>query len=79
MDTILDINGIQTITSQSKVESYKAMINECEMHIFNIKQQLYEEAVPYSFLQLLEKKLITYKAIVNRLTQRIQKLESYEQ
>jgi hypothetical protein len=76
MDTILDINGIQTITSQDKVESYRAMINECEMHIFNIKQQLYEEAVPYSFLQLLEQRLLVYKAIVNRLTQRIHKLES---
>lgn len=78
MDTILDINGIQTITSQDKVESYKEMINECEMHIFNIKQQLYEEAVPYSFLQLLEQRLLVYKAIVNRLTQRIHKLQSYE-
>lgn len=76
MDTILDINGIQTITSQDKAESYKEMINECEMHIFKINQQLYEEAVPYSFLQLLEQRLLVYKAIVNRLTQRIHKLEN---
>jgi hypothetical protein len=76
MDTILDINGIQTITSPSRIESYKVMINECEMHIFKINQQLYEEAVPYSFLQLLEQKLLIYKAMVNRLTQRIHKLES---
>lgn len=72
MDTILDINGIQTITSKESI--YKEMIEECEKRIFDLNEVVYEISADSQLCQKFERRIEVYKSIVNRLTQRIHTL-----
>lgn len=72
MDTILDINGVQTITSKEVI--YKEMIEECERRIFDLNEFVYEISSDEALCQKFERRINVYKSIVNRLTQRTCKL-----
>jgi hypothetical protein len=74
MENILDINGIQT--SKLAIEDYEEMISTCDMRIFQIEEWIYESSANEIINQELERRLNTYKSIMNRLSQRVINLQN---
>jgi hypothetical protein len=74
MENILDINGIQT--SKLAIEDYEEMISTCDMRIFQIQEWICESSANEIINQELERRLNTYKSIMNRLSQRVINLQN---
>ena len=60
------------------IEDYQEMIAICEMRIFQLQQEVYEESANSIYLQVCNDRVMTYKAIINRLSQRIINLKAYD-
>lgn len=58
------------------IENYQEMIVICEMRIFQLQQELFEESANSIYLQVCNDRIMTYKAIINRLSQRVINLKA---
>lgn len=58
------------------IEDYQEMIAICEMRIFQLQQEVYEESANSIYLQVCNDRIMTYKAIINRLSQRVINLKA---
>lgn len=61
---------------KSRIEAYQEMIAVCEMRIFQLQQELFEESANSIYMQVCNDRIMTYKAIINRLSQRIINLKA---
>jgi hypothetical protein len=64
------------MNTQSKIKTYQELIAVCEMRKFTLEQELYEYSANSILNSVFEDRVNTYKAIINRLSQRIIKLKS---
>lgn len=61
---------------EQKIKTYQELIAICEMRKFVLQQELLEESANSILNSIFEDRINTYKAIINRLSQRIITLKS---